>query len=64
MENKLCLGEWEKCPESTSRGLCRKERKCAVEIQCMKIWLESNKKQIGLYSFLHKLDVETDYEQI
>ncbi len=41
---KLCLGKWDKCPESASRGLCRKERKCDIEIQCMKIWLDLNNK--------------------
>lgn len=44
MEHKSCLGQWNDCPESTKIGICRKERKCLIEINCMQEFLRLNNK--------------------
>lgn len=41
-EIKECIGQWNNCPESTSVGICRKERHCLIETKCMKVWLVKN----------------------
>jgi hypothetical protein len=43
-DNKICLGNWDNCPEAISTGLCRKVRNCIIEIPCMKEWLKLNHK--------------------
>lgn len=44
MNNKQCLGNWNNCPEATTKGICKKERHCLIEIECMREWLKLNNK--------------------
>lgn len=41
---KVCLGNWDNCPEASTVGLCRKLRDCIIEISCMKEWLKLKNK--------------------
>lgn len=38
---KMCLGQWNECPESTNVGVCRKYRNCLEELLCMREWLRN-----------------------
>lgn len=44
MENKICIGKWNDCPEATTQSLCHKIRNCIIEIPCMKEFLKLNDK--------------------
>ena len=42
--DKICIGNWNDCPEATKVTLCRKERNCKIEFNCMREWLKLNNK--------------------